>query len=104
MTTTTERPVLNFPTQGIDDMEREIRHAAASVLNAVRNRRDHPSYGYTKTSIRAQYAFLRGLVATFAFLTGQTANAQGVSPLHVTWRSDETANRLLDVETAMRNL
>lgn len=103
-TTPAPAPVLHFPTQGIADMEREIRHAAGSILSDVRTRRDHPTYGVTKTGVRTRYAFLRGLVSAFAFLTGQTLNAQSVNPAHVTFREPATRERLADVELAMRNL
>ena len=50
-------------------LEAEIRHAHATVRSGIANRRDHPSFGYTKAHIRAEVARLFALVEAWA-LTG----------------------------------
>lgn len=103
MFTTTE-PIINFPTVGRDEMEREIRSAANGVVNSVRNREAHPTYGYTKSGIRASLSFLHGLVGMYAFTTGQANTTTGVVTRYVTFKSERTSERVAAAESAVRTL
>lgn len=51
-------------------IEREIRNAEAGVRNAIATRKAHPSYGYTKASIRADFDRLVGLGQALSIIKG----------------------------------
>lgn len=87
-----------------ENMEREIRAMCGSIKNAFYMRQTHPTMGYTKTGIRRDHNFLRGMVAAYAFMTDQTANALGVHPLHVHYLHPETRDKMLDVHDLMATL
>src|SRR5262245_43690703 len=46
-------------------MEQVIRDLAATVINSVTNRRDHPSYGVTKTKIAAERERMEGAIGMY---------------------------------------
>ena len=75
--------------------ESAIRDQAANVITAVQARRDHPTYGYSKTDIRHRLAVLNGAVGLYMVLTDQ-ANHVTV-PTLCDFTERETAER---VETA----
>jgi hypothetical protein len=56
--------------------ERVIRDLAATVVNHATARRDHPSYGYTLTGIRAIGHQMDGAIGLYMVLTGQANHAQ----------------------------
>lgn len=59
-----------MPENEVTRLGREIRNAHAGLRAALRNRADHPSYGYTKAGIRQRLARLEGLIAAHAIMTG----------------------------------
>jgi len=54
-------------------LEREIRDARGTVVNGMQMRREHPSYGYTKTMIREELTRLTALIEAHALVTGAIA-------------------------------
>lgn len=54
----------------VERLESEIRSAHASVNSAITNRRNHPSFGYTKTMIREEFSRLHGLVEAHFIVSG----------------------------------
>jgi hypothetical protein len=61
-------------------LETVIRDLAATVINSVYNRRDHPSYGVTKASIRAGIDRMDGAIGAYMVVTRQ-ANHAGIPAL-----------------------
>lgn len=60
-----------------DLLTTEVRHLRSSINNAIVNRRDHPSYGYTKAKITALYHELEGMLfALHVVRTGETSAAR----------------------------
>lgn len=59
----------------IDLIDREIRNVVASVGVSIANRKAHPTYGYTKASIRADLDRAIGLGQAAALLTGSGSTA-----------------------------
>jgi hypothetical protein len=55
-------------------IEREIRAAASGIIAAVTNRRHHPTFGYTKASIRTRLDQLDGMAFLYGVLTDQGLN------------------------------
>jgi hypothetical protein len=53
----------------LERIEREIRNLAANVQNDVQNRRRHPTYGYRKADIRADYCRLEGMLMAWMLIT-----------------------------------
>ncbi len=51
--------------------EQEIAYTNNRVINGVRNRRVHPSYGYTKKSLLAEYNKLHGFIEAHRMLFGE---------------------------------
>jgi hypothetical protein len=51
--------------------ESEIRSLASTVLTGLDNRKNHPTYGYTKAIIRDHYNRLAGAVGMYGILTEQ---------------------------------
>lgn len=87
-----------------EDLESEIRSAASAVITSCINRERHPSYGYTKRSIRTQWDFLRGMVGLYAVLTEQALNPGGVNPLHIGYVHDYTLGVVQQAFDSMRDL
>lgn len=59
------------------------RQQINKINGYITNRRQHPSYGYTKTMIREQYQHLMGLGHALALVTNQgTTDAAGVFALY----------------------
>lgn len=52
-------------------LEREIRNQAATVANGVVMRREHPTYGYTKASLRRDLHRLEGMLSAWLLITGR---------------------------------
>lgn len=89
----------------LDVVERVIRDQAGDVINAVHVRRDHPTYGYTKTSIRAKAERLEGMIGLYMVLTEQSAGP--TVPRLVTFLSaqrEETANRVNTARDLVKGL
>lgn len=82
------------PGQGIARLEREIKNARAALRSGITNRRQHPSYGYTKAGLRADYARLKGLLEAWLLVTGRWSY-----PGRVDWGGDmrRTVNDRFDV-------
>jgi hypothetical protein len=55
--------------------EQIIQDMAATVSSHVRSRQEHPSYGYTKTSIRKYLERMEGSIGTYMVLFGQANHA-----------------------------
>lgn len=54
----------------LDRLESEIRAQCNKVMTATTNRRDHPTYGYTKASILGNLGKLFGMVEAWLYVTG----------------------------------
>lgn len=78
----------------IETAERAIRDMAATVLNYIVARRQHPSYGYTKTKINAAYEQMEGAIGLYMVLTGQASHTTVPSLAH--FLSSETDERVKD--------
>lgn len=63
-----------IPASSIPAAERTLRDMATTVLSHVATRRDHPSYGISKTSIRADLERLDGAVGFYMVLLGQATH------------------------------
>lgn len=59
--------------------EAAIRDMAATVVNLVQTRADHPSYGVTKAAIRMAVHRLDGAVGLYMVLTDQAAHSAATS-------------------------
>lgn len=55
----------------IEWAERVIADAAATVVNQIKTRETHPSFGYTKTMIRASFARMEGAIGMYMALRQQ---------------------------------
>lgn len=55
----------------VERLEREIRNQAGIVRNGVDMRRHHPSFGYTKGHVRAQFHQLEGMLMAWVYVTGR---------------------------------
>lgn len=55
----------------VDRLEREITQAGHTILNGIKMRRDHPSYGYTKTALVADLNRLEGMLLAWLVITGR---------------------------------
>jgi|SRR5690349_5231378 len=79
--------------------ETAIRDKAGTVLSMIATRKSHPSFGYTKTAIRATFSEMQGMIGLYMVLTGQASHA-GVPNMAVFFSTD-TDER---VGTARRNI
>lgn len=80
--------------------ERQIRDAATTVLSQIETREKHPSFGYTKTGIRAAFARMDGAIGLYMVLTAQ-ANHISVGAL-ADYMEPETEQIVARVRAAMR--
>ncbi len=64
---------------GMPLLGREIFAQRNGLMNAILCRKEHPSYGYTKASIRERLAHLEGLLYAWQTLTTGFASANFVS-------------------------
>jgi hypothetical protein len=55
-----------------DILAREIRSAVAAINNGLATRKAHPTYGHTKTGLRASQLRLEGMLLAHALITDQT--------------------------------
>lgn len=53
----------------LERIETEIRNLAANITNGVQMRREHPSYGYKKSALLADYHRLEGMLLSWLLLT-----------------------------------
>jgi hypothetical protein len=86
----------------VTTMEAVIRDLAASVASAVANRRDHPSFGYSKASINRLLERMEGAIGMYMVLTGQASHA-GVPSL-ARFNEGETKDRVAKARALVRNL
>ena len=101
MSTATALPTSNLVSTAL--LEREIRAQAHAVITEIVNRRDHPSYGYTKTGIRERSHRLRGIIGLYAVITGQASHTE-VSPVLVTFQDESTRSVVNTALNAVNNL
>lgn len=80
--------------------EEQIRSVAHTVLNKIAIRDSHPSYGYTKTIIRADFRRMEGAIGLYMVLTGQ-ANHTDASML-AEFGEPETTDIVTRVRSVMR--
>jgi hypothetical protein len=66
------------PASATERLEREIGNAHTSINSALASRRDHPSYGYTKTELRASLHRLEGMITAWLYVTGRWDHAGSV--------------------------
>lgn len=59
----------------ISQAESTIRDMAATTCSHAATKKAHPSYGVTKTSIRADLAHMEGAIGLYMVLTGQASHA-----------------------------
>lgn len=55
----------------IERLEREIRALRGSLGADIASRRDHPTYGVTKTGMRTKLARLIGMLEAWLYVTGR---------------------------------
>lgn len=79
-----------------------IRDFAGNVLSLHRSRRDHPSYGTTKTTIRRATEQMEGAVGAYMVLAGQATHP--FAPVLATFLSDETTVRVTEARSRTRSL
>jgi ABC-type Na+ transport system ATPase subunit NatA len=82
--------------------EAAIKDQAGKVCSQVVNRREHPSYGYTKTMIRAELSVMDGMIGLYQILTGQTAHAS--VPTLAKFASEDTAKRVKTAREVVRDM
>lgn len=82
--------------------EQAIRDQAAKVLAHVQMRAEHPSYGYTKTGIRAEMHKLDGMAGLYSMLVGQ-ANHAGAGAL-ADFAETETGERVKAARLAVKEM
>jgi hypothetical protein len=82
--------------------ETVIRDLAASVVNAADNRRNHPTFGNTKTAIRTMGNTMEGAIGLFMVLTEQ-ASHPGVPRLAI-FTDPRTTARVFFAREAVENL
>ncbi len=58
----------------VERAEGALRDLASTIINHVQVRGTHPSYGYTKTSIRLRLAALNGAIGLYMVLTEQAGS------------------------------
>lgn len=102
MTTATATPKFTKVDVSVPMLERAIRSQAHNVVNQIQARETHPTYGYTKASIRAEYHRLEGIIGMYMFATTQ-ANHTGVPHL-ARFDSDLTTESVRDARQAMERL
>jgi hypothetical protein len=56
--------------RGLAWLDREVRSMHAALANGLTTRRDHPTYGYSKASLREMLARLTGLVTGHMIASG----------------------------------
>jgi len=54
-------------------LAREVRAQRNSLMSAIQTRKHHPSYGYTKALILAQWNTVRGMAAGYAIMDGESS-------------------------------
>jgi hypothetical protein len=79
-----------------------IRDMAATVLGAVRTRKDHPSFGQTKANIRGLAERMEGAIGLYMVQSGQTMHPS--VPVLAEFLSEDTTSRVAEVRAAMRVL
>jgi hypothetical protein len=57
------------------DLESIIRGMASEVITGATNRRDHPSYGNTKTTIRFARERMEGAIGMYMVITEQAMHS-----------------------------
>ena len=75
------------------EMEQVIADLAGTVLNSVQNRKDHPTYGNTKTKIRTEGDRLEGAISMYMVVTGQAFHA-GAPNRVIQFQSSDVAERV----------
>jgi hypothetical protein len=53
----------------LDRLETQIQHGVYGLTNNTRTRKAHPSYGYTKAGLRAEFNVLVGLLYAWHIVT-----------------------------------
>jgi hypothetical protein len=79
--------------------EAVIRDIAGTVIMMTINRRDHPSYGYTKVAIRSDLARMDGAIGLYMVLTGQAFH--GGVPNIATFTDPATTERVAAAREAV---
>lgn len=86
----------------IGTCEATIRDLAATVVNAATTRRDHPTFGNSKTAIRTMGNTMEGAIGLFMVLTEQ-ATHPGVPRLAI-FTDPRTTDRVDSARQAVENL
>ena len=79
-----------------------IRDFAGNVLSLHRSRRDHPSYGTTKTAIRNATQQMEGAVGAYMVLAGQSSHP--FAPVLAEFLSEDTLVRVTEARSRTRSL
>lgn len=79
-------------------LAQEIRSQRAGLVNALRTRKVHPSYGITKADLRERLAHLEGLLYAYGVLTTGHASAMLIGQAH------EVADYLFEGGQTLREL
>jgi hypothetical protein len=75
-------------------LERECKASYNGLMNAILNRKDHPTYGYTKKDILERLAFMEGLL--YAYHVMKTGEASGSHLLQVREACENILERDID--------
>ena len=59
----------------LDILAKEVRNQKAALVNAMRTRKAHPSYGITKADLRERLAHLEGLLFAYGVMADRKASA-----------------------------
>lgn len=63
--------------ESLEILAREIRNVRASILNRLATRDAHPTYGITKSDLRADTARLTGLIEAHRIMVGRAPSNPG---------------------------
>ena len=78
------------PEVALATLTQEIRSQRAGLVNALRTRKAHPTYGITKADLRERLAHLEGLLYAYGVMTTGHASAMLIQQAY------EVANGLFE--------
>lgn len=73
-------------------LKKNVGYAANDLFNAISTRRNHPTFGYTKASIRQRLARLEGLAYAYYIMCGGfSVNLDSAAPEGMAWADVDPA-------------
>lgn len=85
-----------------ENSEVVIKGMAGTVLSMIRTRRDHPTFGATKTTIRAALVKMEGAIGLYMVQHGQATHPNMSVLAEFVWPETETVVR--EARAAVRGL